>query len=129
MKREWTNLDLHLQRHRDANRRCMNARGDYIDAAGAQAIVCRSCGDILALSCSVPGCTHTRGRRKGEDPFTVREWWVCADHWRPVPRWMKAIVNRARKRARRLGTAAAWRAVDRLGRRTRTVAIQRAMGL
>lgn len=127
--RGWTNLQIHALHHKDATPACRNARWAYVQCDGSEGIMCDCCGIILAVSCCVPGCTHTRGIRKGEGPWSVREWWVCGDHWRAVPRWRKAIVTRARKRARRLGTDDAWRAVQRLHRRLRTLAIEAAVGL
>lgn len=125
------NLYLHMMRHKDSTEDidCRNSSWRYVPMAAGEGIRCLNCGAILALSCAVPGCTHTRGVRKGEESYGVREWWVCGEHWRLVPRWMKAIVIRARKRARRLDTPAAWAAVDRLNRRTRRAAIQRALGI
>ena len=74
------------------------------------------------LACLVPGCRHTRGDRKG-DPILPGMEWICAEHWRLVPRPLKAI----RTRARRKGKGGA--VLARLWRRIRREAIERAMGL
>ncbi|KFL31413.1 hypothetical protein JP75_07565 [Devosia riboflavina] len=98
------------------------------------------------LNCSVPGCTRTRGDRKGDVLGPYIEW-ICADHWKLVPRWMKAARNRARRRLRRaesiLATVAmveAWTTVHetarradaaqwRLWKRLKRAAIERSVGL
>jgi len=89
---------------------------------------CECCGWVFAIQCCVPGCDHTRGNRKG-DPLSRRMEWVCADHWRLVPPAMRALRNRARRRAERLNTDGAWAAQHRLFRRCKRAAIERSLGL
>lgn len=51
----------------------------------------------IRLNCIVPGCRHTRGRRKGEPPILDGEEWICGDHWKAVPAFMrrrKTLVGR-----------------------------------
>lgn len=83
--------------------------------------------------CAVVGC---RRSTKGE-----WNWWICADHWRAVPRWAKARqtkIKRALRRHRemesdgRIWWPTSYRAgviVDSLGRFLIRVANQRASGL
>lgn len=130
VKRDWKNFSAYALRHKDQTPACRNARWSYVKTAGgAEAISCANCGAILAISCSVMGCNHTRGVHKGERPLTVRDWWVCGEHWGAVPRWMRAIVSRARRRARRLDTPGSWAALARLQQRARRAAIEQAMGV
>jgi hypothetical protein len=79
------------------------------------------------LLCEVPHCTRTRGRRKGEQPIQDGERWICGDHWRLVPRAMKAIYSRARRRA--AAGKGSWQAAHRLWMRCRREAIEVAGGL
>ena len=74
------------------------------------------------LRCIVPGCSHTRGDRKG-DPITPGMEWICAGHWRLVPRALKAIRTRARRKGKDRVVLA------RLWRRIRREAIERALGI
>lgn len=50
--------------------------------------------------CMVPHCRRTT---KADDP--VIEWpddsWICADHWRSVPRKFKNVKRRCRRALRR----------------------------
>lgn len=51
------------------------------------------------LTCLVPFCRHTRGDWKN-DPLPSdlsRMQWVCAEHWRAVPRQLRAIHRRAER--------------------------------
>lgn len=81
------------------------------------------------IACLVPGCTHTRGQRKGEAPVREDEEWVCGDHWRLVPRQMRAIKARAFRRAKRSYTPSNVRAALRIWARCKREAIERSMGL
>ncbi len=81
------------------------------------------------LRCLVPGCNHTRGQRKGEPPIREDEEWICGDHWRLVPRPMRAIKARAFRRAKRLYSPRAVKAALRIWRRCAREAIERAVGL
>lgn len=42
------------------------------------------------ISCCVPFCRHTRGQRKGEPPITENTEWICGDHYRLVPRYIRS---------------------------------------
>lgn len=55
----------------------------------------------LRLRCCVPFCNRTRGQRKGEDPIREGEEWICHEHWRAVPRKMKAFKRRAKAKWKR----------------------------
>lgn len=83
----------------------------------------------IRLSCAVPGCNRTRGQRKGEPPIREGEEWVCGDHWRLVPKMMRHIVARARKRLRRRDTDANIRSFNRIWARCKREAIERGLGL
>lgn len=54
---------------------------------------------ILRLHCEVPNCRRTRGPRTGDRAKIVA--WVCADHWRAVP---KAVRDAYAKAKRGLGS-------------------------
>ena len=51
------------------------------------------------VTCLVPFCRHTRGDRKN-DPLpadvTGLEW-ICAAHWRAIPRLLRAVSRRAER--------------------------------
>lgn len=81
----------------------------------------------LRLACEVPHCTRTRGQRKGERPIAQDERWICGEHWRLVPRGMKAILRRARRKA--AGGYRSWQAVHRIWGRCRREAIEIAVGI
>ena len=83
----------------------------------------------MRLTCAVPGCARTRGQRKGEQPIRDGEEWVCGDHWRLVPRWMRAIKARAFRRAKRVYTPAHVRAALRIWARCKREAIERSVGI
>jgi hypothetical protein len=83
---------------------------------------CGCCGWVFAIQCCVPGCDHTRGNRKN-DPLARGMTWLCDEHWRLVPRRMKAIRTRARRRG------ATPEALARLWRRLTRAAIERALGI
>lgn len=103
-------------------------------------------GAPLRVRCLVPGCNHTRGDRKG-DPIRPGMEWICAEHWRPVSRRLKAIRSRALRRLKRAETvlpavelAGAWTSIHetarradaaqwRLWKRIKREAIERAMGI
>lgn len=84
---------------------------------------------ISRLSCVVPGCRHTRGQRKGEGPIREGQQWVCGEHWRAVPKQMRGILARARRRANRRPTENNIRSFQRLWDRSAREAIERGMGL
>lgn len=75
------------------------------------------------LICAVPFCARTRGQRKGDQPIREGEEWICGDHWRLVPRRLKAISSRARRKGRPSA------ALGRLWARCKRAAIERAMGV
>lgn len=78
------------------------------------------------LNCAVPGCKHTRGDRKG-DPVGPGMEWVCGDHWSLVPRSMRAIYSRVKRKAKRWSDRPI--AVHRIWQRCKREAIERGMGL
>lgn len=83
--------------------------------------------------CGVVGC---RRSTKGE-----WNWWICTDHWRAVPMWLKARQTRIKRALRRRGelesnkrswwatTERAGLIIDALGRMLIRAANRRAMGL
>lgn len=59
------------------------------------------------MHCLVPGCRHTRGIRKGETRLPGE--WICGDHWRLVPRYLRARRTSLWRRYRlRLGDVSYW---------------------
>lgn len=78
--------------------------------------------------CVVPFCRHETTTMPGE--------WICAEHWRLVPRGMKDVRRRLLARWKRRGLWTAGRkgalrsrVLDRLWKRMKDAAIARAMGL
>lgn len=62
------------------------------------------------VSCIVPGCSRTRGQRKGEPPIRLGEEWICGEHWRLVPTFLRRRKSRlAQRYRRRFGDAPFWR--------------------
>lgn len=53
------------------------------------------------LCCCVPGCRRTRGQRKGEPPITAGMEWICGDHWKLVPTFLRQRKSRLGRRYRR----------------------------
>ena len=53
---------------------------------------------MMRLHCLVPGCRRTRGQRRGEEPITGDEEWICAVHWKLVPRELKTLRTKSRRR-------------------------------
>ena len=50
----------------------------------------------VRLRCIVAHCQHTRGPRKGDDPPIEQGMeWICAQHWRAVPKRLRQVHNRA----------------------------------
>ena len=69
---------------------------------------------IGRIGCQVPGCRRTKA---GEWPAE----WICADHWRAIPRYQRAAFHRVVKKIRRYGLTDAlntrrWRLWCRLKR-------------
>jgi len=63
----------------------------------------------IRLKCLVPGCRRTRGQRKGEAPISGDERWICADHWRLIPAYMRRRYRKIiRRYERAFGSAAFW---------------------
>lgn len=45
---------------------------------------------IIRLTCLVPGCTHSRGPRKGDEPaISPTTQWICGDHWIAIPKALR----------------------------------------
>lgn len=73
------------------------------------------------ICCCVPFCRRTR-----KADATISEW-ICAEHWRAVPRNDRAIYSRVKRKARFAG---AWTmAAERIWRRVKRIAIERAGGI
>lgn len=75
------------------------------------------------LTCCVPFCTKTTDRHPEYDE------WVCADHWKGIPKPRRQAYTRAKRRA-----AASGRVEDRalthaLWARMKAKAIERASGI
>ena len=78
----------------------------------------------MRVTCLVPFCRHTRGDRKNDPlprPLGGYEW-ICAEHWRPVPRKAKRALAAGKRRGRPSLSAIAWR-------RCRRKAIEAAVGI
>lgn len=78
------------------------------------------------IPCVVPFCRRSKKATLGVTYFTDTPEWICADHWRLVPRADRAVYNRARRKAVKDG---AWPAVARLWRRMKRIAIEKAGGI
>lgn len=98
------------------------------------------------LQCVVPGCSRTRGQRKGEPPIREGEEWVCGHHWALVPAFLRRRRSRLKHLYRRAyGGEPYWRfsagsaprvaavRLDRMLRQSwalcKRAAIERAVGL
>lgn len=87
---------------------CQNGRLLWTQWAGT--LQCSSCrasiapypGGPIRVRCLVPHCDRTRGDRKGDQLHPGAEW-ICGEHWRRVPRRLKLIRSRLRRRRARLG--------------------------
>lgn len=87
---------------------CQNGRLLWTQWAGT--LQCSSCragtvsptGEPVRVRCLVPHCDHTRGDRKDDQLHPGAEW-ICGEHWRRVPRRLKLIRSRLRRRRARLG--------------------------
>lgn len=75
------------------------------------------------LMCVVPHCQRTRGERKGEPAITEDSEWICGEHWRAVPRQLKAIKSRAFRQGR------PGAALRRIWNKCKRAAIEAAMGI
>ena len=73
------------------------------------------------VECCVPLCRRTIGKPYDE--------WICAKHWPGVPKHMKAALRRAKARYRRAPSWDAGAACDRLWKRCKRAAIERAFGV
>ncbi|KAB0269007.1 hypothetical protein FEZ63_02555 [Microvirga brassicacearum] len=74
------------------------------------------------ISCCVPFCRRTR---KNDLGFLE---WICGDHWRGVPKPMRQAYGRVTRRFRR-GLGEYGSRGDRLWRRVKRAAIERAVGI
>lgn len=75
------------------------------------------------ITCCVPFCRRTRLNDQGWDE------WLCGDHWRGVPRAMRRVHGRYMRRRRRGVLPNPTRAGDRVWRRLKRAAIERAAGI
>ncbi len=82
---------------------------------------------MTRLRCCVPFCRRTTPRAALEAVWIDPEW-ICADHWKSVPRQDRAIYARAKRKARRSGSLTT-PALARLWSRCKRVAIERVAGL
>lgn len=74
------------------------------------------------LTCCVPFCQRTVAAKPG---WTA---WICQEHWSAVPRRDRAILTRAKRKARKAGLR--WNeACTRLWNRCKRIAIERAGGI
>lgn len=77
--------------------------------------------DEHRLSCCVPFCRRTKQNRGDEKE------WICAEHWRAVPRKDRAIYARVKREAKAAGR---WtEAAARIWRRVKRIAIERGVGI
>lgn len=51
--------------------------------------------------CEVPGCRRSRGQHKGEPPIREDEEWICGEHWKAVPSFLRRRKSRLARRYRR----------------------------
>ena len=86
----------------------------------------------MRLSCCVPFCHRTRGDRKG-DPLRPGMEWLCGDQWRLCDKNYRRAYGRHRRKWRRFSPkqrdVLMWVVMDRLWRRLKRQAIERAMGI
>lgn len=82
---------------------------------------------VVRIACVVPGCRRKRGQRKGEPPITEHTEFICRDHWALVPRSLKLLRRRLRRRHG--DRPRGWVADRRIWGRMRRHAIERAAGL
>jgi hypothetical protein len=84
------------------------------------------------ISCIAPFCNRTRGDRKGHPIISGMEW-LCQDHWRLVPRSLKARRAKLRRMEKRTSDAARLHRIDVADRvlweRCKRQAIERAAGI
>ena len=81
------------------------------------------------VNCQVPGCNHTRGQRKGEPPIRDGYEWVCGDHWQAIPKIMRKVVARTRRRAHARPTHENINSFYRIWDRAKREAIERGIGI
>lgn len=89
--------------------RCTSCHHDDLRATErAGVFACPSCRaeaeGPLRIGCCVPFCHRTCGQRKGEEPM-VRGYsyrWMCGRHWMSLPRRLRALVRRHRRRTDRV---------------------------
>ena len=83
----------------------------------------------MRICCIVPGCTRTRGLRKGETELQSHWEWICGVHWPATSKRLRRVWFRAKRRTNRNPSEANLAAEDRLWRRMKRHAIERAMGI
>ncbi|MFG1250004.1 hypothetical protein [Xanthobacter flavus] len=87
-------------------------------------------GEAIRVRCCVPFCERTRGDRKSEPPLGPGTEWICGEHWQRVPRRLKLIRSRLKRRS----AGAGWTDTDqlisaRVWLRCKRAAIEAAAGL
>lgn len=96
------------------------------------------------ISCCVPHCRRTRANTEGWDS------WICGEHWRLVPKKMRAVKNRNAREIRsaiaknplvaeywkmppgapeRIAAVRLWNTHDRIWSRCKRAAIEKGMGI
>jgi len=68
------------------------------------------------IPCEVPHCARTA---KGD---ASRNWWICGDHWKPVPKWMRKVLRSAQRARNKTLQYTTWRQI-------RQAAIEAAAGI
>jgi hypothetical protein len=81
---------------------------------------------MTRLACCVPHCRHTLKRT---EKHTVFSEWICGDHWRMVPKIKRKAYGRRVRQWRRFKREGDVDACDRLWRRLKSIATERAVGL
>jgi len=85
---------------------------------------------MIRLTCLVPGCRRTRGRRKGDTVELNPDMrWICGQHWRGLDRADKAMHRKGfdqpdtpKGRVLRFNSREAWKRLE-------AAAIEKAAGL
>ncbi|MFG1270553.1 hypothetical protein V5F40_21625 [Xanthobacter sp. DSM 14520] len=119
-------------------RRCSHCAGPLEWTQWAGTLQCSSCrigtipaaGEAIRVRCCVPFCERTRGDRKGDRPLGPGTEWICSEHWQLVPRRLKLIRSRLKRRTARFGWTDTDKLIsDRAWSRCKRAAIEAAAGL
>ena len=117
---------------------CSRCSGELEWTQWAGTLQCSTCrtgtipgpGVAIRVRCCVPFCERTRGDRKNEPPLGPGTEWICGEHWQRVPRRLKLIRSRLKRRS----TGPGWTDTDKLisarvWLRCKRAAIEAAAGL